>query len=60
MKRNYVRIVCIDESDPIEYKILEDVNRGTIEDVNSFLKESVSQHVGNGIRWLLLPATVTM
>ena len=59
MERNFVRVICVDESDPMEYKILEDVNK-----VCGFncilLEETYYKHIGSGIRWLLLPAIVTI
>ncbi len=60
MERNFVRVICVDESDPMEYKILEDVNKGTLDEVHTFLEETYYKHIGSGIRWLLLPAIVTI
>ena len=60
MTTEFIRIICIDESDPLEYRILEDSNKGSVDEVNIFLKDNYSKHKGVGIRWLLLPATVTI
>ena len=60
MEKEFIRIICVDESDPLEYKILEDSNRGNLDEVHTFLNERYSKHKGTGIRWLLLPATVTI
>ena len=60
MEKEFIRIVCIDESDPLEYKILEDSNKGNLDEVHTFLNERYSKYKGTGIRWLLLPATVTI
>lgn len=60
MTKEYFRVICIDESDPLEYKIVEDVNKGSLDDVHKFLDENYEKHHGNGIRWLLLPATIVV
>ena len=60
MQKEFIRIICIDESDPMEYKILEDSNKGNLDEIHSFLEKNYTKHKGVGIRWLLLPATVTI
>lgn len=58
MGKNYFKIVCIDESDPFEYKVLEDANRSTIDEVHEFVKEKLPLH--DGAKWILLSGTINM
>ena len=55
-KGNFFKVVCVDEDDPFEYQILEDVNRGTIEEVHEFVKEKVTLHPN--AKWILLPENI--
>ena len=45
MSKPYFKIICVDESDPFEFQVLEDVNRGTIDEVHEFVKEKLSEVV---------------
>ena len=51
----FFKLVCIDESDPMEYKILEDVNRGTLDEIHEFVSRKMNKHIG--AKWLLLPCS---
>lgn len=55
----FFRVVCIDEGNPFEYRVLEDVNRGTLEEVCDFLKENYSKYSSvHGVKWLLLKGNI--
>ena len=56
MQKPFFKIICIDESDPFEFQVLEDVNRGNLEEVHEFVKEKMPLH--DGAKWLLLPGTI--
>lgn len=58
MEKEFFRVICIDESDPFEYKVLEDANRANLKEIHLFMDENFYKHIGNGIRWIVLPATV--
>ena len=60
MEKDFIKVVCIDESDPLEYKVLEDKNVGNLNELFQFLDSKYPQHIKNGIRWLLLPSKVTI
>lgn len=52
----FFKLVCVNENNPIEYEILEDVNLGNLDDVHSYMKT----HFGNYknpecTKWMLLP-----
>jgi hypothetical protein len=57
MEIEYFRIICVDEN-PLEYRILEDTNKGSLEEVHSFVRENYAKHKEQNVRWLLLPAWV--
>lgn len=60
MEKDFIKVVCIDESDPLEYKVLEDKNVGSLNELHQFLDKKYPQYIDNGIRWLLLPSKVTI
>lgn len=60
MEKDFIKVVCIDESDPLEYKVLEDRNVGSLNELFQFLNSKYSKHTEVGIRWLLLPSKVTI
>ena len=60
MEKDFIKVVCIDESDPLEYKVLEDKNVGSLNELFQFLDRKYPQHSENGIRWLLLPSKITI
>ena len=51
----FFKVVCVDESDPMEYKILEDVNRKNLNEVHDFVQQKINKHIG--AKWLLLPCS---
>lgn len=53
MEQEFLKIVCVDESDPMEYHVLEDVNRGSLQEVHEFIKERYEKH--KGAKWIMLP-----
>lgn len=57
-EKTFVKLVCIDESDPFEYRILEDVNKGSLDEVHAFVQENFDKHYG--AKWILLPCVVKM
>jgi hypothetical protein len=44
----------------MEYKILEDSNKGDLDEVHNFVKENYEKHKKQGVRWLLLQAKAKM
>ena len=55
MEKLCFKVVCIDESDPFEYRVLEDVNRGNLDEVHDFINKRIKQHIG--AKWMLIPFT---
>lgn len=53
MEKEFYKLVCVDESDPFEYKILEDVNKGSLDEVHKYVMEKSQKHIG--AKWMLIP-----
>ena len=51
-KQEFIRIICLDENDPLEYKVLEDVNKSNLQEAFDFINQKFSLHKNK--RWLLL------
>lgn len=55
MDNYYFKLVCVDEQNPLEYKVLEDVNLDNLEDVHKYVKEHFDIHSSEQIKWMLIP-----
>lgn len=55
MDAYYYKIVCVDETNPLEYEVLEDVNVGCLEDVHKFVTEHIGNYQPDKTKWMLLP-----
>lgn len=55
-QKMFYKLVCVDESDPLEYKVIIDLNRSTLEDVHEYVKEHINQHTN--AKWMLIPYMV--
>lgn len=51
----YFKLVCVDEQNPLEYGVLEDVNIGNLEDVRKYVVEHIKNHSPERIKWMLIP-----
>ncbi len=58
MERKYIRVVCVDEGNPLEYEVIEDTNKGNLDELHNFLVENWYKHCRNGVKWILSSATV--
>lgn len=53
---NYAfKIVCLDENNPIEYSILDEVNVGDIGEVCKYLKENYNKFNLSVCKWTIIP-----
>lgn len=55
MNNYYFKLVCVDEQNPLEYGVLEDINLDDLEDVHKYVKEHFDAHSPEHIKWMLLP-----
>lgn len=54
----FFKLVCLDDTDPFEYKIHMDVNRASLDEIHEVVKDNIDNY--QTAKWLLLPCTVTM
>lgn len=55
MDNYFFKLVCIDESNPIEYDVLEDVNIENLENVHEYVREHIQKHTPEHSKWMLIP-----
>ena len=55
-QKMFYKLVCVDESDPLEYKVITDVNRSTLDDIHEYVKEHIGQYAH--AKWMLIPYIV--
>ena len=53
----FFKLVCLDDTDPFEYKIHMDLNRASLEEIHEIVKNNIGNY--KTAKWLLLPCTVT-
>lgn len=53
MEKLFFKVICVDDSDPMEYHVLEDVNRGNLDEVHEFVTQRYHKHIG--AKWMLIP-----
>lgn len=51
----YFKLVCIDEQNPLEYCVLEDVNLNNLEDVHKYVESHIDSYSPECIKWMLIP-----
>ena len=55
MSNYYFKLVCVDEQNPLEYEVLEDVNLDSLEDVHKYVEDHIKDHTPETNKWMLLP-----
>lgn len=55
MNDYYFKLVCVDEQDPSEYGVWENVNLDNLEDVHKYVNEHLCVHTPEKIKWMLIP-----
>lgn len=53
MENLFFKVVCVNDSNPMEYQVLEDVNRGNLDEVHEFVTQMYEKHIGS--KWMLIP-----
>lgn len=53
MEKQFFKLVCLNEDNPFEYEVVEDVNRGTLDEVHDFVKKNIHKH--KSAKWMLIP-----
>lgn len=50
------KIVCVDENNPIEYAILDEINKDNMKEVCKYLLETYQKYNDiNNCKWLIIP-----
>ena len=49
----FYKVVCINDNDVFEYRIEEDTNKSTLDEVNDFVKQNIDKYPN--CKWILLP-----
>jgi len=55
MNNYYFKLVCIDDTNPIEFCVLEDVNVDNLDEVHNFVVNNIKNHPPEQTKWLLMP-----
>lgn len=54
------KLVCIDDSSPLEFVVLDDVNRSTLTEIHEYMMANAGKYDLNSCKWLLLPIHKTV
>lgn len=49
------KLVCIDDSSPFDFQVLDDINRGSLDEIFMYLNENIEKFNLTTCKWLLLP-----
>lgn len=49
------KLVCIDDTSPIEFSVLDDINRGSLSDIYDYLINNIDKYNISHCKWILLP-----
>lgn len=55
MSGYYFKLVCVDDNNPIEYCVLEDVNIENLEEVHKYVIDHIKKHTPEHSKWMLIP-----
>lgn len=55
VERYFFKLVCVNENNPLEYEILEDVNLPDLNEVHNYIDNHISNYVPEMTKWMLLP-----
>lgn len=55
MSNYYFKLVCVDEQNPLEYEVLEDVNLDDLDAVHKYVVDHIKNHTPETNKWMLLP-----
>ena len=51
------KVVCVDENNPIEYTILDEVNKDNMFEVCKYLQENYQNFDISNCKWIIIPIT---
>ena len=53
------KLVCIDENNPIRYQVLDEVNKGNMQEIGDYLKDNYQKYDMNNCKWMIIPISKT-
>lgn len=51
----FYKLVCIDDSNPIEYRVLLEKNISTLDEAHEFVQIHMHEFIPNLVKWMLIP-----
>lgn len=51
----FYKLVCIDESNPLEYTVLLEENVDTLDKVHELVEKHIHEYIPNMVKWMLIP-----
>ena len=55
MEQYYYKVVYVDDTNPIEYAVLEEKNLDSLDDIHDFVTKHIHEHLSKQAKWILLP-----
>ena len=55
----FFRLICLDETNPLHYSILEEENFGNIQDLHEYMDNHIDDHHPDRSKWILLRQSKT-
>ena len=52
-QKEFFKVVCVDDNDPFEYRVLTEANRGSLTEIHEFVQNEFNKY--KGAKWILLP-----
>lgn len=55
MDNYYFKLVCVDEQNPFGYRVLEDKNLNSLNDVHEYVEKHINTQTIETVKWILIP-----
>ena len=55
MDNYYYKLVCVDETNPMGYRVLNDENFDSLDAVHEFVQRHINEYIPNLVKWMLMP-----
>ena len=49
------KLVCVDENNPLEYRVLTDENFEDLDKIHEFIQRHIHEHNPDFTKWMLIP-----
>ena len=51
----FYKLVCVDESNPLEYTVLFEKNVDTLDMAHELVQRHIHEYIPNMVKWMLIP-----